>query len=631
MSPGGDDSRVGTRIGPYLLKRLLGRGGMGEVYVAEDTVRERTVALKLMAPAYSQDPVFRKRLQREARSAGKLSEPHVVPIHDYGEVDGHLFVDMRLIEGVDLATMLAEHGPMPPPRAVAIVRQIASALDAAHGAGVMHRDVKPANILIASDDFACLVDFGIASAATEEKLTRHGDVLGTFAYMSPERLTGDDEKITHRADIYALACVLYEAVTGAPPYRGAPATVMTAHIVEPVPRASEARPGIPRALDEVIAKGMAKEPGERHLTAGDFAVAAHRALTTPDQDRAAEIINRTQVAVLRDPGASAPRMPAAPPPRGWHTPPPGHRSAPPPSQPSAPPLNQPSTPPPAQPSVPPFAAAGPPSGPTAVSYHQAKQPWQGPIDQSQPSQPAWAQSTPPEPPKRSKTPAIVGGVGAVLLVIVVVAAVILWPKGSGGGGEPPPDDPQGSGIPLKVLNDGVEVGSTSAPVTIDVFDEPICPPCGQLISSSADDLAQAVTDEKVAVRYHLLNFLDGESGSRTYSSRAIAASLCVADTDDGKLYMDYYHALFESDFQPREGALTDRTDRELADLAERIGAPESVRTCIENDDRRADAEDAAAKAGKELSDLNDQVGTPAVFQDGILVNTDDPNWVDDLG
>ena len=176
-------------FGPYRLLRLIGKGGMGEVYEAEDTVKDRVVALKLLPEGVSHDPVFRKRLQREAHSAGRLQEPHVVPIHDYGEIDGVLFVDMRMINGSDLRKLLKNFGPMTPARAVAIVRQVASALDAAHESGIMHRDVKPENILITRDDFAYLVDFGIANAASDEKLTELGTAVGTYAYMAPERFT----------------------------------------------------------------------------------------------------------------------------------------------------------------------------------------------------------------------------------------------------------------------------------------------------------------------------------------------------------------------------------------------------------------------------------------------------------
>jgi serine/threonine-protein kinase len=152
------DPRVGTDFGQYHLRRLLGKGGMGEVYEAEDTRKDRTVALKVLPATMSNDPVFRKRLQREAHSAGRLQEPHVVPIHDYGEIDGQLYVDMRYIDGTDLRKVLTRYGPLTPARAVAIVRQIASALDAAHESGLVHRDVKPENILITRDDFAYLVD-----------------------------------------------------------------------------------------------------------------------------------------------------------------------------------------------------------------------------------------------------------------------------------------------------------------------------------------------------------------------------------------------------------------------------------------------------------------------------------------
>ena len=244
MSDPGQESRVGSQIGPYRLRRLLGKGGMGEVYEAEDTVKDRIVALKLLPESASSDPVFRKRLQREAHAAGRLQEPHVVPIHDYGEIDGFLFVDMRMIEGNDLRKVLKGYGPMTPARAVAVVKQIASALDAAHEAGITHRDVKPENIILNREDFAYLVDFGIANAVTDEKLTQLGTAVGTYAYMAPERFTNDD--VTYRADVYALACVLHECLTGSQPYSGeSVGTIITAHLMNPIPRPSVQRPGIP--------------------------------------------------------------------------------------------------------------------------------------------------------------------------------------------------------------------------------------------------------------------------------------------------------------------------------------------------------------------------------------------------
>jgi len=285
-------SRVNTTFGPYYLKRLLGRGGMGEVYEAEHTVKKFTVALKLMSQAFSQDPVFRKRMEREARITGALLEPHVVPIHDYGEIDGQLFVEMRLIEGVDLESVLREQGRLSPSRAVAIILQIASALDAAHAAGVTHRDVKPPNILITRDDFAYLVDFGIASARSDEKLTQLGTAVGTWKYMAPERFT--NEEVTPRSDIYSLACVLYECLTGAPPYAADSTGVLIAsHMMEPIPLPSVQDAGLPPAFDAVIECGMAKTPEERYASAGALAAAAHEALNSSERKQVHTIVHRT--------------------------------------------------------------------------------------------------------------------------------------------------------------------------------------------------------------------------------------------------------------------------------------------------------------------------------------------------
>jgi serine/threonine protein kinase, bacterial len=289
-------SRAGTRFGHYQLKRLLGRGGMGEVYQAEDTRKHRVVALKLISREFSTDATFRARMQREADTAGRLTEPHIVPIHDYGDIDGQFYVEMRMIEGTSLRSMLMNYGPLTPVRTVAIVHQIAAALDAAHASGVTHRDVKPENILVTNDDFAYLVDFGIARATTDPGLTQVGVALGTYNYMAPERFTGDE--VTYRSDIYALACVLGECLTGAPPYRAdSIERLIAAHLLEPTPRPSELRPGrVPAALDQVIGRGMAKSPADRYFTAGDLAAAAHDALTSPEQYQEATILRQGQQA-----------------------------------------------------------------------------------------------------------------------------------------------------------------------------------------------------------------------------------------------------------------------------------------------------------------------------------------------
>ena len=269
----------GTPFGRYRLLELLGRGGMGEVWRAYDTGTDRVVALKVLPGHLAQDPTFEQRFRREAHAAARLNNPHVVPIHDYGEIDGRLFVDMRLIEGRDLHVVLAD-GPLEPARAVAIVEQIARALQAAHKAGLIHRDVKPSNILVAEDDFAYLIDFGIARAADETRLTGTGATVGTWAYMAPERFRTNTADAS--ADIYALACVLHHCLTGQLPFPGdSLEQVAAAHMFEPPPQPSALRGVIPPAMDEVIATGMAKEPDRRYPTTKDVARAARTALTAP--------------------------------------------------------------------------------------------------------------------------------------------------------------------------------------------------------------------------------------------------------------------------------------------------------------------------------------------------------------
>nr|WP_234898837.1 serine/threonine-protein kinase [Mycolicibacter kumamotonensis] len=193
----------------------MGHGVVGEVYRAEDTRNDEMVALKLISESFSGDEAFRSRLEDEAEAAGQLTEPHVVSVRAYGEIDDVLYLETDLIGGTDLAALLADGGPLSPPRAVAIVRQIAAALDAAHNADVIHRDVKPDNILVTADDLAYLMDFGVA-AAIADPATRADPATGTVRYMAPERLTG--EQVTHLADIYSLACVLAECLGGVPPF-----------------------------------------------------------------------------------------------------------------------------------------------------------------------------------------------------------------------------------------------------------------------------------------------------------------------------------------------------------------------------------------------------------------------------
>ncbi len=269
----------GTPFGRYRLVELIGRGGMGEVWRAYDTAIDRVVALKLLPANFADDRVFQERFRREAKAAAGLDEPHVVPIYDFGEIDGRLYVTMRLIKGRDLQIILSD-GPLAPERAVRIIEQIAHAVHAAHNVGLVHRDIKPSNILLDENDFAYLIDFGIAHAAGETGLTSTGATIGTWSYMAPERFQSGTADT--RADIYALACVLYEALTGQLPFPGQSLEqIAVAHMTQPPPRPSEVKDGVPSVMDDVIATGMAKNPEHRYASAVEFARAAREATTMP--------------------------------------------------------------------------------------------------------------------------------------------------------------------------------------------------------------------------------------------------------------------------------------------------------------------------------------------------------------
>jgi serine/threonine protein kinase, bacterial len=296
----------GTLFGRYRLVELLGRGGMGEVWRAHDTVTDRIVALKLLPEHLAHDEMFQQRFRREALAAARLNEPHVVPIHNFGEIDGRLYVDMRLIEGRDLQSMLGA-GQLAPSRAVNIVEQVAMALHAAHKVGLVHRDVKPSNILVGEFDFAYLIDFGIARDADQTALTSTGAMIGTLYYMAPERFKAGP--IDRRVDIYALACVLHECLTGSRPFPGdSLESQLGAHLTAPPPRPSDADSGVPAAFDEVIAKGMAKDPDERYATTMDLAKAAHSAITTPISPKPSPYLQQPRAAELAE-GSVSPTIP----------------------------------------------------------------------------------------------------------------------------------------------------------------------------------------------------------------------------------------------------------------------------------------------------------------------------------
>ena len=268
----------GTPFGRYLLLDVLGRGGMGEVWRAHDTSTDRTVALKVLPRHLAQDDDYLVRFRREAHAAARLNDPHIVPIHGFGEIDGQLYVDMRLVDGRDLHDLLAE-GPLDPARAVMIIDQVATALDSAHEIGLVHRDVKPSNILVGKFDFAYLIDFGIARGVDETELTTTGRAVGTFYYMAPERFRGG--RGDARSDTYGLACVLYECLTGRRPFLGDTLEQqMAGHIMTPPPRPSTTTPGLSAKFDNVIAHGMAKDPDARYQAALELAHAARAVVTT---------------------------------------------------------------------------------------------------------------------------------------------------------------------------------------------------------------------------------------------------------------------------------------------------------------------------------------------------------------
>jgi serine/threonine protein kinase len=267
-------------IAGYRIEEVLGRGGMGVVYRATQLALERAVAIKLIAAERSEDPVFRERFKSESRIAASIDHANVIPVYEAGEDDGLLFIAMRLVDGVDLAQLIGHAGPLEPTRALRIVEQLAGALDAAHARGLVHRDVKPANVLLTVDEpeHAYLTDFGVAKhIGALSRITRVDQWVGTLDYLAPEQIRG--EGLDASADIYALTGLFYHCLTGETPFpRDSEAATMWAHVSAPPPEASRARPDLPEKVDEVIARGMAKDPTDRYASASDLAQAAALAL-----------------------------------------------------------------------------------------------------------------------------------------------------------------------------------------------------------------------------------------------------------------------------------------------------------------------------------------------------------------
>ena len=278
MSERGPAPGVGETFGGYAIESLLGRGGMGAVYLATHARLARKVALKVIAPEHAHDEDFRARFLRESQLAASLDHPNAIPIYDAGEADGVLFLAMRYVSGPSLQTLLRARATISAEETLRLAEQIGGALDAAHAAGLVHRDVKPANILLSeSGDHAYLCDFGLAKQTRSHGMTQTGSFLGTVDYCSPEQIEGHD--VDGRADLYSLGAVLFHCLAGQPPYRRKTEfAVLEAHLRDPTPALSTARPGLPAALDGVLATAMAKFPDVRYASGQELAVALERRL-----------------------------------------------------------------------------------------------------------------------------------------------------------------------------------------------------------------------------------------------------------------------------------------------------------------------------------------------------------------
>ncbi|HKH23098.1 MAG TPA: protein kinase [Solirubrobacterales bacterium] len=315
----------GSPFGGYRVERVLGHGGMGIVYLARQLELERPVALKVIRPELAHDRHFRARFRSESRTAASIHHPRVVTVFAAGELDGLLYVAMRYVPGEDLGRSIAARGLIRPERAAELIAQVGDGLDAVHAAGLVHRDVKPANVIVEDPGRdgragAFLTDFGLAkAAAATDGLTATGEVIGSVDYMAPEQI--ESGPIDARTDVYALGCVLFHALSGRVPYAERESSAkMWAHLNEPPPAAGSTTAGVPRGLDAVIRRAMAKDPAERFPSAGDLgraALAAVRgeALTEPERAVGSGEAAATETQPIRTEVAPAPTVPLATPPR----------------------------------------------------------------------------------------------------------------------------------------------------------------------------------------------------------------------------------------------------------------------------------------------------------------------------
>jgi serine/threonine-protein kinase len=323
----------GVEVGGYRIREPLGRGGMGVVYRAEHPRLQTVVALKILSAELAQDETFRSRFVLESQLASSLHHPNIIPVYDAGEAEGQLYLAMRIVDGPSLRTVIAQERPLDAGRALALLGQVASALDAAHAAGLVHRDVKPENILVTTGgatefgEHAYLTDFGVSKhLASGAGLTQTGQLVGTLHYVGPEQIEG--KPVDGRCDQYALGCVLFECLTGKAPFvRESDATLLWAHLNDAPPKVTATRPDLPIAIDAVLARMLAKAPKDRYASCREAFTAARAALTRTapqakharDPRRAAAALAAVGVAagiggvvLLLSNGSSSPAKPVTP-------------------------------------------------------------------------------------------------------------------------------------------------------------------------------------------------------------------------------------------------------------------------------------------------------------------------------
>jgi serine/threonine-protein kinase len=317
---------VGRRVADYLVEREIGRGGMAVVYRARDLRLDRTVALKLLAPELARNDTFRKRFTHESRVAASIDHPHIVPVFEAGETDGLLYIAMRYVPGQDLRVLLDRMGPLPAVAAGRIAAQVASALDAAHAHDLVHRDVKPGNVLVAegtdSDhpEHVYLTDFGLTKKSLSlTGFTTVGQFVGTLDYVAPEQISG--RPVDGRCDVYSLGCVVFETLAGAPPFRrDDDMALLWAHQFDPAPPLTGERPDLPAGVDAVMAKALAKSPEDRYGSCGEFVAALRAAAAAPAPDGAAGGSGRPATVMAGRGTGPAGEAAAAPEPPRWALP-----------------------------------------------------------------------------------------------------------------------------------------------------------------------------------------------------------------------------------------------------------------------------------------------------------------------